>query len=610
MAESAAQALRALADAHLSAILQRLPSDRLGRFIWFIEVVRAMDYWSITAYPEGQKDAQTGQSLDLMYWGWNRAVAELFEPLDQPGAFPMMESTRESRGFAAGLMQEFGKVSLARRLADMGERGIMEIARDGDDFRMRMTEDARAQFADFAESDRLKAAEARLPSSSAGWTMASMRDAVRFPDMLGNYVALANAPVKRWLRPDIEELIKPLVRPWDTGYGVMVAYDACIEVDKHYMAEALALATPWREDSGIHADAKLGPITGGDIAGVGAALISLHAKHFGCVSVAKKLFSQVSVPQSLTIWGPRNALEESISFMSGRPAAVVHSAFNALAMTAGQAKKLADHSTPLIPLLFDLGNGFILRPVSCLTRNPFTAAKTQHHWLDPRTEHAIAADREEWMREHLYGMFGGKRYIRFPGNLKLRRGGGAVLTDIDAIIYDKLTGDVGLFQLKWQDYSSNDVRQLRSKAANLSAELVDWSGKVKSWLDENGVSALDKSLRLKQKRGEAARSALLFAISRSSVRTQGYGVKTQAPDLAMATWPQFVRARMEIGPSACSMRDLQKRLIEEYAQVPKVQPLPAALSMTGSTLYIHDLWNRTEDNESSGDGEVASIRAL
>ena len=609
MVESAPQALRALADAHLSVILQRLPSDRMGRFIMFIEVVRAMDYWSITAYPDSLKNAQTEQSLDLMYWGWNRAVAELFEPLDQPGAFPMMESTRDSRGFAVGLMQEFGKVSLARRLADMGERGIMEIARDGDNFRMRMTEDARAKFADFAETDRLKAAEARLPSSSAGWTMASMRDAMRFPDMPGNYLALANAPVKRWLRPDIEELIKPLVRPWDTGYGVMVAYDARIEVDTHYIAEALALATPWCEDSGIHADAKLGSITGGDIVGVGAALISLHAKHFGCVSVAKKLFSQVSVPQSLTIWGPRGALEESISLMSGRPEPVVHAAFNALAMTSEQAKKLATHSTPLIPLLFDLGNGFILRPVSCLTRNPFTAAKTQHQWLDPRTEHSVAAHREEWMRDHLYGMFGGKRYIRFPGNLKLRRGG-AVLTDIDAIIYDKLTGDVGLFQLKWQDYSTNDVQQLRSKAANLSSELVDWSGKIKSWLDENGISALDKSLRLKQKRGEAARSALLFAISKSSTRTQGYGVKTEAPDLAMATWPQFIRARMEIGPTAWSMRDVHERLIEEHTRIPNVQPLPVSLSMTGSTLHIQDLWNRTDADESSDDDAEAPIRAL
>ena len=605
-----AQALRDLAEAHLAAVRKRLPTDHIGRFVLFIEVVRAMDYWGTHAPAFIGESEKVSQSFDLMYWGWNRAVAELFEPLDQPGAVPMMESTQESRVFAAGLMQEFGKVSLLRRLADMSERGIMEIAKDGDEFQIRMGEDARAQFADSTELDRLKAAEARMPSSSAGWTMASMRDALRFPGMPGNYMALADAPVKRWLRPNIEELIKPLVRPWDTGRGVMVAYDARIEVDEHYMAEALALATPWREDSGIHAKAKLGLIIGADIAGVGAALISLHAKHFGCVLVAKKLFDQVSVPQSLTIWGPRDTLEESISIMSGRPEPVVHAVFNALAMTSEQAKKLADHSTPLIPLLFDLGNGFILRPVSCLTRNPFTAARTQHQWLDPRTEHSVAFDREDWMRGQLYDMFGGKRYIRFPGNLKLRRRG-VVLTDIDAVVYDRLTGDVGLFQLKWQDYSTNDVRQLRSKAANLSAELVDWSGKVKLWIEENGISALDKSLRLKQKRREAVRGVLLFAISRSSVRTQGYGIKTEAPGLAMAVWPQFVRARMEIGPSERSLRDVHARLLEEHGWVPNINPMPATLRIAGATLHIHDFWNRTDDEaKASGGDEGPPGRAL
>jgi len=593
VADSNAQTLRDMAEAHLATVLKQLPSDRMGRFVLFIEVVRAMDYWGIHAPSAIGDKNEVAQSFDLMYWGWNRAVAELFEPLEQPGAFPLMESTQNSRGFAAGLMQEFGKVSLLRRLADMSERGIMEIARDGDKFHVRMTEDARSQFAESLESDRFKAAEERMPSSSAGWKMASMRDALRFPSMPGAYFAKADAPAKRWLRPDIEELIKTLVKPWDTGRGVMVAYDARIEVDEHYMAEALALATAWREDSGIHPKARLGSITGADVAGVGAALISLHSKHVGCVLVASKMFSQVSVPQSLTIWGPMSGLEESISIMSGRPSEVVRAAFYVMAMTSEQAKKLANHSTPLVPLLFDLGNGFILRPVSCLTRNPFTAVRTQRQWLDSRTEHAVAADREDWMREHLHGMFGGKRYLRFQGNLKLRRAG-SVLTDIDAVVYDRITGDVGLFQLKWQDYSTNDVRQLRSKAANLSAELMDWSGKVRSWIEEHGISALDQSLRLKQKRREAVKSVFLFAISRSVVRTQGYGIKTNAPDLAMAVWPQFARARMEIGPSERSLRDIHARLLEEHGQVPDIQPMPTSLQVAGATLHIHDLWNRTE----------------
>lgn len=582
----------------------------MGRFVLFIEVVRAMDYWGTHAQTLIGDSEKVAQSFDLMYWGWNRTVAELFDPLDQPGAFPLMESTQESRTFATGLMQEFGKVSLLRRLADMSERGIMETTRDGDVFQIHMGEDARAQFADAAELDRLKAAEARLPALGAGWTMASMRDALRFPDMPGNYMAMADTPVKRWLRTDIEELIKPLVRPWDTGRGVMVAYDARIEVDEHYIAAALDVAGHWREAAGISPKARLGSITGADIAAMGATLISLHAKHFACVTVGKREFGQVSLPQSLTIWTSRSELEETISLMSRCAINVVHEAFQVLAMTSEQAKKLAEHTTPLIPLLFDLGNGFVLRPVSCITRNPFVAIRTQHQWLDPRTEHAVAADREDWMRDHLYGMFGGKRYIRFPGNLKLRRGG-VVLTDVDAIIYDRITGDVGLFQLKWQDYSTNDVRQLRSKAANLSSELVDWSGKVKLWIEENGISALDKSLRLKQKRRESVRGVLLFAISKSSVRTQGYGIKTEAPGLAMAVWPQFVRARMEIGPSDRSLRDVHARLLEEHGWMPSIKPMPVMLQIGGATLHIHDFWNRTDDDaKASGGGEGLLGRAL
>lgn len=187
MADLNAQALRDLAEAHLAAILNRLPSDRLNRFVLFMEVVRAMDYWGINAQLASKGEEKVEQSLDLMYWGWNRAVAELFEPLDQLGAFPLMKSTHESRGFAAGLMQEFGKVSLARRLADMSERSIMEIARDGDEFQIRMSEHAKPQFADAMEFDRLRTAEERTPASNSGWTMAAMRDAVRFPDMPEHY---------------------------------------------------------------------------------------------------------------------------------------------------------------------------------------------------------------------------------------------------------------------------------------------------------------------------------------------------------------------------------------------------------------------------------------
>ncbi len=128
----------------------------MSRFVLFIEVVRTMDYWGIHVPTQFDDSENVGQSFHQMCWGWNRAVPELFTPLNQPGAFSLMESTYESRGYVAAPMQKFGKVSLLRRLCDMSELGIMKITRAGDEFQIRMTDDARAQFADATELDRLQ----------------------------------------------------------------------------------------------------------------------------------------------------------------------------------------------------------------------------------------------------------------------------------------------------------------------------------------------------------------------------------------------------------------------------------------------------------------------
>ena len=92
--------------------------------------------------------------------------------------------------------------------------------------------------------------------------------------------------------------------------------------------------------------------------------------------------------------------------------------------------------------------------------------------------------------------------------------------------------------------------------------------------------------------------------------TQGYGIKTEAPDLAMAVWPQFVRARMEIGPSELSLRDVHARLLEEHGWVPNIQPMPATLRIANVTLHIHDFWNRTDELKASGDGQGSLGHAL
>ena len=72
MTDSSAQILRDLAETHLATVLKQLPSDRMHRFVLFIEIVRAMDYWGIYTNLTSVDIEGGQQPLDLMYWGWNR----------------------------------------------------------------------------------------------------------------------------------------------------------------------------------------------------------------------------------------------------------------------------------------------------------------------------------------------------------------------------------------------------------------------------------------------------------------------------------------------------------------------------------------------------------
>lgn len=112
----------------------------MGRFILFIEVVRAMDYWGHMPRPLSATKNEITQSFALMYRRWNGAAAELFEPLEPPGAFALMESTQRSRKFATGLTQELGKVSLLRGISNHGlcRPAVPQAHLRGDDMNLKM----------------------------------------------------------------------------------------------------------------------------------------------------------------------------------------------------------------------------------------------------------------------------------------------------------------------------------------------------------------------------------------------------------------------------------------------------------------------------------------
>jgi hypothetical protein len=184
------------------------------------------------------------------------------------------------------------------------------------------------------------------------------------------------------------------------------------------------------------------------------------------------------------------------------PEARVEKIVEGIAFRADEAANLRYETTPLRPMLIDLGNGFDLWPVSALDRNPFETIRRIHERRDPTAVTRLAAPREQWFRDNLYGLFDNERFECVEGNIKVQVGG-RIVTDIDAAIYDRESDQLALFQIKWQDFSTNSPKELGSKARNFMNAMNLWAGTVTNWLETTDIARVMQSMRLKSRSGGA-----------------------------------------------------------------------------------------------------------
>jgi hypothetical protein len=388
---------------------------------------------------------------------------------------------------------------------------------------------------------------------------------------------------------DLKEGMFPLLREWDSGHGKMIAYDSSPKLDDHFLAKAGDLVLNWRDDAGIHPESMIGNLKGADLTWIIMMLVSFDLKHHEFIRLASEHFPEISIPQSVTIWQIKDQLIDEIAEFTGLERKHVKGAIDLVTFRPADRELLKKHSSLFMPLLIDLGNGFVLRPVSAIARNPFYSVMAVLEHRDPNFRHTVSVHRERWQRNELYAGFQGNRYQCLEGNLNLRMAG-KILTDIDAAVFDNTNGELAIFQIKWQDFFFNDVKKLRSKASNLVRELDEWSEKVNHWINTNGLVELQKLLGLKPIGEIQIKSVYLFGISRNAGRTVSYGFKRSADDLVVANWPQFRRNRIEVGPVKNVISSLFNTLREQEQVSIAETPLPVSLYMGDHVLVYDDLW--------------------
>ena len=202
--------------------------------------------------------------------------------------------------------------------------------------------------------------------------------------------------------------------------------------------------------------------------------------------------------------------------------------------------------------------------------------------------HTASHQHEAIFRHDLYTLFSDKRFVRSTGSVELRGVQGDLTTDVDALIFDRKTGTLALFELKSQDpfaYSRQERMRQRDYFYNAGKQVLA----SVQWLNRNGANTLLTRLDANLVKRLKVQKTYIFVLGRYLAHFfDGPEFDRRA---AWGTWPQVLRLINETPFSAEDTNPIQSLYNKLLKDTPLTPPNPILavqeIPLGESKLYVY-----------------------
>src|SRR2546421_5039143 len=243
--------------------------------------------------------------------------------------------------------------------------------------------------------------------------------------------------------------------------------------------------------------------------------------------------------------------------------------------------------TPAPPLL-RLDEQHLVWSLTGLLSEPFLFLTRELKRRHSYEYHTASHLHEEVFRQDLYQLFSDKRFVRSADSVELRGVQGDLTTDVDALIFDRKTGVLALFELKFQDlfaYSPQERRRQRDYFYNAGKQVLA----CVQWLNRNGANALLARLDPKLVKRLKVQKTYIFVLGRYLAHFfDGPEFDRRA---AWGTWPQVLRLVNEVSfgaEEANPIQSLYNKLMKDTPLTPSSPVLDVQEIPIGeSTVYVY-----------------------
>lgn len=196
--------------------------------------------------------------------------------------------------------------------------------------------------------------------------------------------------------------------------------------------------------------------------------------------------------------------------------------------------------------------------------------------------HNSAHLREQIFRRDLYHLFGDKRFVLSAGRVELKRGKEA-RTDIDALIFDRKSGTLGLFELKAQDPFARSVEERQRQRDNFFHANRQVSAALE-WVQRHGPDDLLNRFDERAAKQFRVQKVHAFVLGRYLAHFDSGGGPEPDRRAAWGSWPEVLRLT---GGTPFGADD-RNPLATLFARLRDIPP-PAAPPATGETIGAGEL---------------------
>jgi hypothetical protein len=240
------------------------------------------------------------------------------------------------------------------------------------------------------------------------------------------------------------------------------------------------------------------------------------------------------------------------------------------------------------PPLVRVDSSRLVCSVRGLTTEPFLFLTRELKRRITQEYHNSAYLREVVFRHDLYALFQDKRFVTSTGRIELRRDGGEVRTDIDAVVFDRKTGTLGFFELKSQDPFARSTAELARQRDNILYANRQVSG-VLAWLNRHGADALLGRVDARTARTFRVHKVYPFVLGRYLAHfSDGPEPDRRA---AWGTWPQVLRLLEGQPPRTTDANPIASLFTRLTKDEPFIRPpadgTPREIAIGDARLTVH-----------------------